>query len=122
MNTTIDGQTYYVIEANNINPADIAGFYTYQGWVTNFVTAINTPGTYAAVLPGNSPVYYWTNTTGTIAYETHLYQHYIRGFSGGDVLVQPNEMIIPYGINTNIPVSAYFSNFEAPPQVYNPSS
>ena len=27
----IDGQTYYVIEANNINPADIAGFYTYQG-------------------------------------------------------------------------------------------
>ena len=118
----MDGQTYYVIDANNINPGDIAGFYTYQGWVNNFVEAMNTPGTYAAVLPGNSPVFQGTNTTGTIAYETHLYQHYIRGFSGGDVLVQPNETIIPYGINTNIPVSTYFSNFEAPPQVYNPSS
>jgi hypothetical protein len=119
---TINGQTYYVIEANNINPGDIAGFYTYQGWVSNFVTAMNTPGTYAAGIPGNSPVFQWTNTTGTIAYETHLYQHYIRGFSGGDVLVQPNGTIIPYGINTNIPAGAYFSNFEAPPQVYNPSS
>ncbi|MCQ4349950.1 MAG: hypothetical protein NO126_03705, partial [Sulfolobales archaeon] len=47
----INGQTYYIIEANNINPGDIAGFYTYQGWVDDFVTAINTPGTYAAVLP-----------------------------------------------------------------------
>jgi hypothetical protein len=28
---TINGQTYYVIDANNINPANIAGFYTYQG-------------------------------------------------------------------------------------------
>jgi len=53
---TINGQTYYVIEANKINPADIAGFYTYDKWVSNFVTAINTPGTTAAVLPGNSPV------------------------------------------------------------------
>ncbi|MDT7970957.1 MAG: hypothetical protein RQ842_10325, partial [Vulcanisaeta sp.] len=34
---TINGQTYYVIDANNINPADIAGFYTYQGWVDDFV-------------------------------------------------------------------------------------
>jgi len=119
---TINGQTYYVIEANKINPADIAGFYTYQGWVPNFVTAMNTPGTYAAVLPGNSPVYGWANITGTLAYETHLYQDYIRGFSGGDVLVQPNGTIIPYGINNNIPVSAYFSNFVVPPQVYNPSS
>jgi len=97
---TINGQTYYVIEANNINPADIAGFYTYQGWVSNFVEAMNTPGTYAAGLPGNSPVYQWANITGTVAYETHLYQHYIRGFFGGDVLVQPNGTIIPYGINT----------------------
>jgi len=119
---TINGQTYYVIEANKINPANIAGFYTYDKWVPNFVAAMNTPGTYAAGLPGNSPVFQWTNTTGTVAYQTIVYQHYIRGFAGGAVLVQPNGTIIPYGINTNIPVSAYFSNFEAPPKVYNPSS
>jgi hypothetical protein len=92
---TINGQTYYVIDANNINPADIAGFYTYQGWVPNFVAAMNTPGTYAAGLPGNSPVFQWTNTTGTLVYETHLYQHYIRGFFGGAVLILPNKTIIP---------------------------
>jgi len=119
---TINGQTYYVIDANKINEANIAGFYTYDKWVTNFVVAMNTPGTTAARLPGDSPVFTWTNTTGTVAYETHLYQDYIRGFFGGAVLVQPNGTIIPYGINTNIPVSAYFSNFVAPPQVYNPSS
>ncbi|MEJ2778609.1 hypothetical protein [Stygiolobus sp. RP850M] len=60
---TINGQTYYVIEANNINPADIAGFYTYQGWVNNFVAAMNTPGTIPERLPGNSPVYDWANIT-----------------------------------------------------------
>jgi len=119
---TINGQPYYVIEANKINPADIAGFYTYDKWVSNFVVAMNTPGTIPAGIPGNSPVYDWANVTGTLVYETHLYQDYIRGFFGGAVLVQPNETIIPYGINTNIPVSAYFSNFVAPPQVYNPSS
>ena len=119
---TINGQPYYVIEADKINPADIAGFYTYDKWVTNFVAAMNTLGTIPAGIPGNSPVYEWANVTGTLVYETHLYQDYIRGFSGGAVLVLPNKTIIPYGINTNIPVSAYFSNFEAPPQVYNPSS
>jgi len=72
----INGQTYYVIDANKINPADIAGFYTYQGWVSNFVAAMNTPGTYAAVLPGNSPVFQWANITGTIAYQTMLYKQY----------------------------------------------
>jgi len=30
-NVTINGQTYYVIDADKINPADIAGFFTYQG-------------------------------------------------------------------------------------------
>jgi len=50
---TINGQTYYVIDANKINPADIAGFYTYDKWVSNFVAAMNTPGTYAAGLPGS---------------------------------------------------------------------
>jgi hypothetical protein len=122
MNTTINGQTYYVIEANNINPADIAGFYTYQGWVNNFVAAMNTPGTIPERLPGNSSLYNQANITGTVAEQTSVYQDYIRGFFGGNVLVQPNGTIIPYGINTNIPVSAYFSNFSAPPQLYNPSS
>jgi len=56
---TINGQTYYVIDANNINPANVAGFYTYQGWVPNFVEAMNTPGTIPERLPGNSPVYDW---------------------------------------------------------------
>jgi len=45
-NVTINGQTYYVIDADKINPADIAGFFTYWRWVNNFVTAINTPGEY----------------------------------------------------------------------------
>jgi len=98
---TINGQTYYVIDANKINEANIAGFYTYQGWVNNFVVAMNTPGTYAAVLPGNSPVFKWQNLTGTVAYQTSLY-NVIRGFFGGYVLVKPNGTIIPYGINTNI--------------------
>ena len=43
-NATMNGQTYYVIEANSINPANIAGFYTYDKWIPNFVTAVNTPG------------------------------------------------------------------------------
>jgi len=94
---TINGQTYYVIDANNINPADIAGFYTYQGWVSNFVAAMNTPGTYAAALPGNSPVYDWANITGTIAYQTMLYEHYYPYLNGGYVLVLPNKTIISYG-------------------------
>ena len=117
---TINGQTYYVIEANKINPADIAGFYTYDKWVSNFVAAMNTPGTYAAGLPGNSPVYDWANVTGTLVYETHLYQHYIRGFAGGDVLVLPNGTIISYGSGT--PSGSAFFNFIIPQQSYNPSS
>jgi hypothetical protein len=56
-NVAINRQTYYAIEANNINPGDIAGFYTYQRWVTNFVEAMNTPGTYVAVLPVSSPIF-----------------------------------------------------------------
>jgi hypothetical protein len=117
---TINGQTYCVIDANNINPANIAGFYTYQGWVSNFVEAINKPGTYAAVLPGNSPVFQWTNTTGTVAYQTWIYQDYIIGFDGRDVLVQPNGTIIPYGAGT--PSGSALFNFSSPQQTYNPSS
>jgi len=117
---TINGQTYYIIEAGSINPANIAGFYTYQGWVPNFVAAMNTPGTYAAGLPGNSPVYDWANVTGTLVYETQLYQDYIRGFSGGDVLVQPNGTIIPYGAGT--PSGSALFNFTTPQYTYNPSS
>jgi len=118
---TINGQTYYVIEANNINPADIAGFYTYQGRVPNFVEAMNTLGTYAARLPGNSPVFTWTNTTGTVAYQTMVYGEY-GPFPGGAVLAQSNGTIIPYGVNTNIPAGIYLSSFYAPQQVYNSSS
>jgi hypothetical protein len=117
---TINGQTYYVIDANNINPADIAGFYTYQGWVTNFVEAMNTPGTYAAGLPGNSPVFQWTNTTGTLAYETLRYQDYIEYASGGDVLVSPTGMIIPYG--SVRPLGSALFNFTTPQHTYNPPS
>ncbi|PVU73775.1 hypothetical protein DDW10_00745, partial [Sulfolobales archaeon SCGC AB-777_J03] len=115
---TINGQTYYVIEANNINPADVAGFYTYQGWVPNFVEAMNTPGTYAAGLPGNSPVYDWANITGTVAYQTHLYQQY-SNFFGGDVLVQSNGTIIPYGITSN-PLGSALNNYIFVQQPYNP--
>jgi hypothetical protein len=121
-NVTINGQTYYVIEANNINPADIAGFYTYQGWVTNFVEAMNTPGTYAAGIPGNSPVYDWANITGTVAYETRSLGPRIVGFSGADVLVQPNGTIIPYGYNANVPGGTPLSNFINPQHIYNSSS
>jgi hypothetical protein len=117
---TINGQTYYVIDANNINPGDVAGFYTYQGWVSNFVTAMNTPGTYAAVLPGNSPVFQWTNITGTVAYETMLYEQYSSSFSsGGVVLVLPNK-IIPYGITYSPSGSAI--SFDSPSKVYSSSS
>jgi hypothetical protein len=119
MNTTIDGQTYTVIDANNINPADIAGFYTYQGWVNNFEAAMNTPGTYAAGLPGNSPVFQWTNTTGTVAEQTMVYQHYIPAFDGGYVLVVPNKTIISYG--AGIPSGSAIP-FDFPQQGYNPSS
>jgi len=116
---TINGQTYYVIEASSINPANIAGFYTYQGWVPNFVVAINTPGTYAAVLPGNSPVFQETNTTGTVAYQTMLYEHYSPSFSSGRVvLVLPNK-IIPYGITYSPSGSAI--SFDSPSQVYSSS-
>jgi len=118
---TINGQTYYVIEANKINPADIAGFYTYDKWVSNFIAAMNTPGVTPERLPGNSPVFQWTNTTGTVAYQTKLYGHYGLG-GGGLVLVQSNGTVISYGENINIPAGIYLSNFVAPQQVYNPSS
>jgi len=116
---TINGQTYYVIEANKINPADIAGFYTYDKWVSNFVAAMNTPGTTAAVLPGNSPVFQWTNTTGTVSYQTMLYGHYGQ-FAGGVVLILPNKTIIPYGTPASPSGSAI--SFDSPSQVYSSSS
>jgi len=115
---TINGQTYYVIEADKINPADIAGFYTYDKWVPNFIAAMNTPGITAARIPGNSPVYDWANVTGTLVYETHLYQHYAQ-LSGGLTLVLSNRTIIPYGITFSPSGSAI--PFVVPSQVYNPS-
>jgi hypothetical protein len=118
---TINGQTYYVIDANNINSGNIAGFYTYQGWVNNFVVAMNTPGTYAAGLPGNSPVYDWTNLTGTVAYQTGLYEGHGIGGGSGEVLVEPNETVISYGVIPS-PSGSALSNFTAPYKVYNSSS
>lgn len=116
---TVNGQTYYIIDANKINPADIAGFYTYDKWVSNFVAAMNTPGTIPAGLPGNSPVFQWTNTTGTVAYQTMTYGGYGAG-PGGYVLVLPNKTIIPYGIPFSPAGSAI--PFDSPQQTYNLSS
>jgi hypothetical protein len=116
MQVTINGQTYYVIEADKINPANIAGFYTYKEWVNNFIAAMNTPGTYAAGLPGDSPVFKWTNLTGTVAYQTMIYGGYGAG-PGGYVLVLPNKTIIPYGIPFSPAGSAI--SFNSPQQTYN---
>jgi hypothetical protein len=121
MNTTIDGQTYYVIEANKINPANIAGFYTYDKWVSNSIEAMNTPGTYAAVLPGNSPVFQWENITGTVAYQTIKYEQYGLNGAGRHVLVLPNESIIPYGAFNNI-AGPSLNSYIVVQQVYNSSS
>jgi hypothetical protein len=118
---TINGQTYYVIEANKINPADIAGFYTYDKWVSNFVAAMNTPGTYAAGLPGNSPVFQWENLTGTVAYQTMLYEQYGLNGAGGAVVVLPNKTIIPYGTFDNI-IGSSLKNYIFVQYSYNPSS
>jgi len=115
---TINGQTYYVIDANSINPAKIGVFDTYQGWVPNFEVAMNTQGTIPAGLPGNSPVFQWENLTGTVAYQTMIYGEY-SPFAGGNVLVLPNRTIIPYG---DIPYGSAFLNFTSPQQPYNPSS
>jgi len=117
---TVNGQTYYVIEANKINPADIAGFYTYDKWVPNFIAAMNMPGTTAASVVGNSPVYDWANITGTLVYQTQLYGHY-GPFPGRYVLVLSNGTIIPYGVNDDV-AGAALSNFYIANQIYNPSS
>jgi len=70
---------------------------------------MNTPGTYAAGLPGNSPVFQWANITGTVAYQTIKYEQYGLNASGRDVLVLPNGNIITYGTidslsGTDIPI------------------
>ena len=112
-NVTINGQTYYVIDADKINPADIAGFFTYWRWVNNFVTAINTSGAYAAVLLGNSLVFTWENLTGTVAYETLICRNGIMGLGWGIVLVEPNGTIGSGGI-----AGLALFNFSAPQQSY----
>jgi len=117
---TINGQTYYIIEANKINPSNIGGFYTYDKWVSNFEVVINTPKVTVASIPGNSPVFQWTNTTGTVVYQTMLYGHY-GPFAGRYVLVLPNGTIIPYGAIGNT-AGASLSNFYSTNQIYNPSS
>jgi len=49
-----------------------------------------------------------------------LYEHY-ASLAGGDVLVQSNGTIIPYGVNTNI-VGTSLNNYIFVQQTYNPSS
>jgi len=115
---TINGQPYYVIEANSINQANIAGFLTNKPY--QFIAAINTQGTMPAGLPGNSPVFTWTNTTGTVSYQTIVYGQY-GPFPGGYVLVLPNKTIISYGVNNDV-AGAALSKFYVPNQTYNPSS
>jgi hypothetical protein len=84
---------------------------------------MNTPGTYAARLPGDSPVYDWANTTGTVAYQTMVYKQYnpYLYIAGGYVLVQPNGTIISYGA-TSSPLGSALFNFTTPQYIYNPSS
>jgi hypothetical protein len=82
---------------------------------------MNTPGTYAAGLPGNSPVYDWANITGTLPRQIILYGQHSPNLIGGGLLVLPNETIIPYGIIYS-PSGSAFSSFIAPPRVYNISS
>jgi hypothetical protein len=75
---------------------------------------MNTPGTYAARLPGNSPVFQWQNLTGRVAEQTLQYDEL---GAGGYILVLPNK-IIPYGI-LNSPSGSALANFDSPQQVYN---
>jgi len=117
---TINGQPYTVIEANNINPANIAGFYTYDKWISNFVAAMNTPRAIPERLPGNSPVFHWQNPIGTVAYQTGLYEGHGVGGGSGEVLIEPNETIISYGVIPSPFGSALF-NFTTPQYIY-PSS
>jgi hypothetical protein len=116
-NATINGQVYYMIEANKINPANIAGFYTYQGWMNKFIAAINIPGTTGAVLLEGSSVFTWQNITGIVAYQTMMYGGY-GPFTGRFVLVLPNGTIIPYGITSNLCGVALY-RFDFSQQVYN---
>jgi hypothetical protein len=88
--------------------------------VSNFEAAMNIPGTTAAGLPGNSPVFQWTNTPGTVAYQTMVYGRY-GPFDGGVVLVLPNKTIIPYGTTFN-PSEQSLNNYTLVQQIYNPSS
>jgi hypothetical protein len=130
-NITLNNQSYYAIVADKINSEYIAEFYTYQGWIPNFVVAMNTPGTKAELLPQlpgnttvflpvNSIIFYYPNETGTVAFETKLYQ-YGSDFIGGYLLKQPHGPIIPYGIIPH-PSGLAFLKFTAPKQVYNPYS
>jgi hypothetical protein len=116
---TIDGQIHYLIDANKINEANVAGFHTYREWVDDFVAALNTPETTAARLPGNSPVFRWQNLTGTVAYQTMEYGGYGPFAGGGYVLVLPSKTIIPYGIIRNI-IGPSFNNYIFVGQLYNP--
>jgi len=112
----VNGQLYY--EIYNIPQSKIAGFLTYNPY--QFEAAINTPGTYTAVLPGNSPVASYPNAIGTFVYQTTLYSQY-GPFAGRAVFVFPNGTIFPYGVITNIAGSS-FNNYIFVQHTYTPSS
>jgi len=112
----VNGQLYY--EIYNIPQPKIAGFLTYNPY--QFEAAINTPGTYTAVLPGNSPVASYPNAIGTFVYQTTLYSQY-GPFAGRYVFVFPNGTIFPYGVIINIAGSS-FNNYTVVQHTYTPSS
>jgi hypothetical protein len=78
---------------------------------------MNTPGAIPARLPGNSPVYDWTNLTGIVAYQTMVYKQYnpYVYIAGGYVLVQPTGTIISYGASS--PYGSALFNFTTPQYV-----
>jgi len=112
----VNGQPYY--EIYNIPQPKIAGFLTYNPY--QFEEVINTPGTYVAGLPGNSPVFSYPNAIGTFVYQTTIYSQY-GPFAGGAVFVFPNGTIFPYGVITNIAGSS-FNNYIFVQHLYTPSS
>ena len=121
MQVTINGQTYYVILAEKINPGDIAGFYTYDKWVPNFEVAINMPGTTVASIPGDASIWYSKSLAATVLEQTKLYQPYGDYFGGGDILMLSNGTKISYGVTINI-AGGSLSNFVVPPPANNLSS
>jgi hypothetical protein len=82
---------------------------------------MNTPGTYAAVVPGDASIWYSKSLAATVLEQTKLYQQYGDYFGGGDILMLPNGTKISYGVTINI-AGGSLSNFVVPPPANNLSS